>query len=514
MKHKRQNVNLGLLFGAVSFLYGSNLVFGQNEIADNRIDLKEPSAETTCLKAQELIGGYDHDVLAQKSSLTVHKNLSEFIRSKPQIRGATLSIQVYNPAIEEADSEYTQLWCKLKSAADIARSKSTLELPTLGEGKNCDRINKEFFDEILASQPVLLSAFNDSGYQINFRNKSFYTGAQWAPSVPTVNLTGPKQITITTTSLESIPGIPVIGGMNYCKFVAPQGLTQLIQDISKGEQSDFSKIKLSDAATQMQIAGPDVSFHSVSLPSDFNGLIPRKADLYWPKTPAKGVYIVSPGGSVAPLHMRSLARQIAEHGHGVFVVHYPLDIAMFEKIALQKNTAYLFANLLNDQNFDSMKGLPESIKIELQSQKLPLRLFGHSLGGAIVGDSIFGDLSPFDQVILYGTSSFIQSNNSTQVGVSNLQIIFGENDGLSFTDPADREIFAKKYGFTEKVSEIESRIPGELHGLHVLPGLNHFCIVNEMTSGNSLFKSRDNPGLAPSDCIPKLVILLKDKQWL
>jgi predicted esterase len=465
------------------------------------------SSEDLCLRAQSLIGSYDLELLRDKSSMTLHTNVDDFVRSKPRIQDGLLAIQVYSPNPQEAQSEYPQLWCKLKSAADIARSRS-IELNSTGPNQNCDRINQAFFDQLLTASAPLKTAYDSSGYKISFLNKSFYTGAEWAPSSPSIILNG-KSITIRTTSLESLPGIPVIGGMNYCKFVAPQGLQELIQDLAKGEQSNFSKISLGSSASPLEIAGPKVTFQTVALPKELNGFISRKADLYWPKSQAKGVFVVSPGGGVQPLHMRGLARQLAEEGHGVFVIHYPADMSIFEKLAGQKNSAFLYGERLKAGELEQFQNLAPEIKTELQTQNLPIRFFGHSLGGAILGDAIFKGTSPFDQVILYGTLSFIQTTQSTVVSIPNLQMLVGEHDGLSLNSPDALSNFLSKYGFTEKVSPLEHRIPETLHSLQVIPNLNHFCIVSDMTSGYSLFKSQDLPGPTPSECIPDFVDYLK-----
>jgi hypothetical protein len=467
----------------------------------------EHQPEVLCAQAQSLLGSYPLEKITSLTNFTLHENVDSFVQSKPKIEDNKLYLQGYLPTISQARSEYGQLWCKLKNVDDLKRS--SLDLPAQGAKHNCDEINKFFFEQTLSSSENLKQAYLESGYKVSFKNTTYYTGAQWAPSYPTIQLLTPKEILINTTSLESLSGIPVIGGMNYCKFVSPEGLRKFIEDISQEPTPDLDKISLSSAALPENIVDASLDYQKVNIEEDHQ-LLTRHADFYWPKTSPVGIIIISPGGGIQPLHMRSLAKILAHEGHGVIVVEYPANLAVFEKIIGRRNTAYLYATLIKNKEISKIKDLNPRIAADLSHLNLPIRLLGHSLGGAVMGDSIFGKDHIFDQIILYGTLSFIQSDNSSEITAANVQILFGENDGLSFSDPKSFDSFIKKYKFEEVSPRKEYRIANKLHSVQIIPNLNHFCIINDMTAGLGLLRDRDKIGPSPSQCVTEFKEYLKN----
>lgn len=471
----------------------------------------ESLSETYCIQAQSILGSYRTDDIIPLVNFTLHENVESFIQSKPKIENGLIRLHGYKPTIAQAHSEYEQLWCKLKSADDIR--KSSLELPPQEGQYNCDSVNQFFFDQVISSSEELKKAYDQSGISITFKNKSYYTGAQWAPSYPTIKLLSPKSLEIITTSLESLSGIPVIGGMNYCKFVAPEGIKQLIKDLSQKPSPELDKITLSLSSLPRSLRDQNLIYQSVNIHTD-QSIIPRNADIYWPNSAPKGIFIISPGGGIHPLDMRSIAKAIAREGHGVIVVEYPANLAVFEKIIGRENSAYLYASIIKNKETYRIKNLNPQITADLNNLNIPIRLLGHSLGGAVMGDSIFGEQTIFDQIILYGTLSFIQSGDSDEFTAPNIKILFGLQDGLSFSDKNSFRDFLKRYHFEEISEGKEYQIPNKEQSIHIIPNLNHFCIINDMTAGLGLLREKDGPGLPPSQCIVKFKDYLKEHGWL
>ena len=151
---------------------------------------------------------------------------------------------------------------------------------------------------------------------------------------------------------------------------------------------------------------------------------------------------------------------------------------------------------------------------DLIENDLPIRLFGHSLGGAVMGDSIFGQDLVFDQIILYGTLSFIQSHESQKITASDVQFLVGENDGLSINNATDLTNFIEKYQFTKTTQNGEYRIEGTPHSFQLIPDLSHFCIVNDMTAGLDFLRKRDHEGPSPQACIHRLSQYFIERGWL
>jgi hypothetical protein len=463
-----------------------------------------------CVVAQRLIGGYEAEALERVVRLTIHDGLDAFLESKPQIGSDSLSLHGFTPTPRLASSEYPQLWCKLKSARDIARSRD-ISLLAAGEGLNCDRINEALFAAARAADPASRGRLEASGYQLAFRNETLLTGGQWAPSVAKIKLEPGRRLVVETTSLESLPGIPRFGGMNYCKLFAPEALKELLADIEAG---DFTRVVVSDEADPREIVPPGLEFGRIRYKALLGNLLSQKADVYWRRGELAGVYVISPGGGVDPLAMRGLAAAIVAKGHAVFVVHYPLDLAILERLTLRENSAYSLGLLLARQQLAELHGLPDELAAALQQRKLPLKVLGHSLGGAILGDMLFKDGGPFDQVVLYGTSSFVKTTSRSKLEVPAFYAFFGQNDGLSLETPAKVDALRQQLGVTEVVDASRYRAKDKPFYVEVVPELNHFCVISDMTAGSAKQKGRDREGPVPSRCVSALVAKMQERGLL
>jgi hypothetical protein len=470
----------------------------------------EASVPHPCVVAQRLIGNYQAEDLERVVRLTMHDGIEAFLESKPEIGPGSLSLQGFVPPPRLASSEYPQLWCKLKSARDIARS-DDVSLPAGGEGLNCDRINEALFTAARAQDPALNGRLEASGYQLVFRNETLLTGGQWAPSVAKIKLETGRRLIVETTSLESLPGIPRFGGMNYCKLFAPDALKALLTDVEAG---DFSKVVVSGDAEAREIVPPGLEFARVRYKALIGNLLSQKADVYWRRGELAGVYIISPGGGIDALAMRGLAAAIAAKGHAVFVVHYPLDLAILERLTLRENSAYSLGLLLARQQVAELHGLPDELAAALQQRKLPLKVLGHSLGGAILGDMLFKDWSPFDQVVLYGTSSFVKTTSRSKLEVPALYAFFGQNDGLSMETAAKVDAFRQELGVTEVVDATRYKAKDKAFFVEIVPELNHFCVVSDMTAGSAKLKGKDREGPVPSSCVAALVARMQERGLL
>jgi hypothetical protein len=470
----------------------------------------EAAVPHPCVVAQRLIGNYEAEALERVVRLTIHDRIEAFLESKPEIGPDSLSLHAFAPSPRLSSSEYPQVWCKLKSARDIARSRD-ISLLAAGEGLNCDRINEALFAAARAEGKTLEGRLEASGYQLSFRNETLLTGGQWAPSVAKIKLETGRRLVVETTSLESLPGIPRIGGMNYCKLFAPDALKALLTDV---EASDFRKVVVSDEAEPREIVPPGLEFARVRYKALIGNLLSQKADVYWRRGELSGVYVISPGGGVDALAMRGLAAAIAAKGYAVFVVHYPLDLAILERLTLRENSAYSLGLLLARQQVAELHGLPGELAAALQQRKLPLKVLGHSLGGAILGDMLFKDGSPFDQVVLYGTSSFFKTTSRSKLEVPAFYAFFGQNDGLSLETAAKVDAFRQQLEVTEVVDAARYKAKDKPFFVEIVPELNHFCIISDMTAGSAKLRGKDREGPVPSSCVSALVARMQERGLL
>ena len=195
--------------------------------------------------------------------------------------------------------------------------------------------------------------------------------------------------------------------------------------------------------------------------------LPIQADFYSAGSSAKDIVIISPGGSIPPASMAGLAKTIAQHRHQVFVVHYFQDLAV---IPTQRNNAEKFAKALKE-NLAQIEGLTATEKL-LFARPLPIFALGHSLGAATLGETIGNVQSPFDKVIAFGASSFIQLPATVNIPT---RFFYGSHDQI--VDQAKIAILGQK--FATKPQSVE--------------GLNHFCIIDSDSVGSGKLREKDAP---------------------
>ena len=134
-------------------------------------------------------------------------------------------------------------------------------------------------------------------------------------------------------------------------------------------------------------------------------------------------------------------------------------------------------------------------------------VLGHSLGGAALGSLVYSAENPFDHSIFYGTSSFIKPNNPSLNENVRISFLFGENQGTMISKPQVIQEFSDEFRISEKSSNGLSSKDG-LRTLQVVPELNHFCVISDLTVGDKSRREGDGSGPKPSECAEKLVNFL------
>ena len=470
----------------------------------------EPASDTTssaetCLKAQSRLGGFDLDRVKAVAQVTLHNKLDAFIASKPAIKDGQLLLHAFVPDLAERGSEYPQMWCKLESVAAI-ETQPTLHLTgTSGTPNECNGVGEAFFKEAIENDDALSTAWQQAGYTLRFANTTYKTGEGWAPSMPTVINQGNKEILVTSSSLATPQIVPALGGMYYCKMFAPTAFGQIVRDVAA---VNFDRIPFADPShvDSAEAWGDGLIAGEVSFDGLFWEAFPRKAIVVYPKRlPLKGTYIVSPGGVVPPLAMRALVKKIAARGFVVFIVRYPKDLAIIETVTLRQNSAVNLGVILHARQTEKLSGLPEQLVSFYRTGGKPLRLFGQGLGGAILSEAVFGEANVFDDIVLYGTTSFVDESFRREIHAKRFYSFIGDADGLGLSAADSFNVYRGGLGATQKVGPGRYKNPGGEIFAELVPGYNHFCIVGDMNVGASHQRAKDRDGPPPSSCINGLV---------
>jgi hypothetical protein len=183
-----------------------------------------------CSQAQALVGGYELPKIQDHLVVTLFQDLNDFINSKPAIGNDQVTIDAIHIDAAQSAQGYSNLWCKLKSREALAASRNLPSFPPSEGGVGCEGVQEAIFSAMIANEPTTREQYLASGYEVEFRNILFRTGREWAPSSTAVDISNQK-VTITTASLESARGLPVIGGMHYCKLVDTDGLRKVIREL-------------------------------------------------------------------------------------------------------------------------------------------------------------------------------------------------------------------------------------------------------------------------------------------
>jgi len=460
--------------------------------------------EIFCMAAQARVAGFELRDISPMTTVTVHTELDSFLKSKPSVDASKIGLHAYVPSLASSESEYPQIWCKLKHASEL-RAQNQLKGKDVSEAGGCQVVSSQFFDATMEQNSELKESYTAAGYKINFKNESHLTGGEWASSLPRIMVGENGNVTVSSTSLESLRGIPVVGGMHYCKLFDLPAYRQLAADLAV---HDFDRVGFSQGeAFREAFKGGVFDTFEIKFNGIFGQFLPQRVQLVLPKKVAlKGSTIISPGGAVPALAMRGLARLIASKGYAVYIVHYPLDYAIVEKITLRNNSAFNLAGILRSGNLEKLKGVPaELVDYYKGHPDHPIIGFGHSLGGAILGGAIYGEENPFTRIVLYGTSSFVKSKEDTQVRAKQLTLLFGSEDGLTIKSGDDFKTHCGLLGNTNESQPGLCKVEGTELMARLIPELNHFCIISDMSVGVKDKKEQDRTGLTPSLCIERLV---------
>jgi hypothetical protein len=461
-----------------------------------------------CKQAQAVIGGYDLTKIQDHLEVEVLDDLGSFLKSKPEIANDFVNLKSYRPDPVQRLSEYSGVWCKLKSRQALEGNQELPSFPTAEQGMNCDGVQKSFFSALLATDPATRELYDSSGYHFVFSNQVFRTGGQWAPSTLTVKLKNRHDVEITTTSLESPLGIPVIGGMNYCKLLAVDGLQKLVRDI---HAKNFDFVSLDERLSADEWLPSDIKLAEVEFNPRFGNVLAQKASLFYPASSSQitGIYIMSPGGGIPPLTMRGFAQGLVRRGYLTFIVHYPNDLAILEKITGSNNSAINLAKIIRAKGEREINGLPSKFQ-NLSSMRIIA--FGHSLGGAILGEALFGSDNPFDSIVTYGTTSYVDAKKRPLAAKSYFSFL-GEADGLSLSDATRLPTYLAQYGFQKDLGAGRYQIPDQQNYLEIIPKLSHFCIVPDLSVDGFGKKkaAKDRSGPPPDECLKALMNKLEER---
>lgn len=209
---------------------------------------------------------------------------------------------------------------------------------------------------------------------------------------------------------------------------------------------------------------------------------PLKARLYATELKSyQSVFFLNPGGLIPALAMSGLAEALAEQGHIVFVLDNPGDLPI-QAITLAADLAAAVRTKI-----ETIQGLPPSLRTPA-IQTLPLRAMGHSLGGAVLGAEIGNRASLFQDIILIGVSRLVTTPAVPAVKVT---MLLGERDGLAARSAVD-QLAAKLNTQT-----------------HLIPGVNHFCIITDPNAGAPDKIAQDIPtDLTRDQCVARVASFL------
>ena len=469
-----------------------------------------------CIKAQSIVGGYDEAELRAITKCEFHYNTVPFLKSKPGIKNGSLLLHSYSPNSLERATEYKEIWCKLKSYKEIDKE---LSITRTGNISSCDKIMRYAIDEAEKISQKDSLKLKSRGFKFSIMKSNKITGSSWSSSKITLFQKGENEIFINCPTLESPGFVPKFGGMNYIKLIPPSQAAIMISDIAN---NNFDKIPFenSDEAPLDKLEGQNFKVYKIDWMGPDDNIVSREALVFTNnefKSPPdfKGTYIISPGADIPPESMRGLAKSIASNGFVVFIVKYPFNYAISEIPIFHDNSAVNLAGIIKNKNADVINSLPKIIKDFLKNNQ-KVSVIGHSLGGAVLGTAIFGDSNPFDNIILYGTTSFIEGwGNEPPAKADNIASFIGKKDALCISDEkkidALKDVLELSQGTDDGGIQRSSRTN---RYLEILNDLNHFCIISDKNEGSSSIRKKDKIGPPPSECVQVFTAHLKKRGLL
>ena len=178
-----------------------------------------------CANGQRLVANLRTDVAGRLDvALVAYTEADPFIESKPSLEVANGTADVVATAYLEYTIETAvegtygyELDCKYKSQEAIANALD-LAADAYGAAGTCQDVNAFIYTLAQGSvAPAAAARYAARGRPVVFLPDTVWeTGGEWAPSHVVYNDTA-DGLLVTASSLQSRDGIPVIGGMTYCK---------------------------------------------------------------------------------------------------------------------------------------------------------------------------------------------------------------------------------------------------------------------------------------------------------
>ena len=460
----------------------------------------------SCVKAFALVAGIDEAQATLVAQVALSEKLDDFTAKEPAVKDGKIFLEAFVPDVWQRGSEYPQIWCKLPGAELIKAQQGPALSGNPLRAKGCNEVSRAFFQDTLSRESGLERAWLKTGYDLSFANAAQNSTTAWSSFASTLINQGKKSLLMTSSSLDSTPsggGAP--HGILSCKLFAPEAYGQIVRDVAA---VNFDRIPFADpsAGDPQEAWGPDLVAGEVSFDGVFWEPFPRKAIVvYAPGVPLKGTYVISPEGAVPALAMRVFVKSMAKRGQVVFIVRYPRDLSNIETVTIRHNSAVNLGAILHSRQIEKLSGMPEPLVKFFRAEDKPLRLFGYSLGGSILGEAIFGEQNVFDDVILYGTTSFIDGPWQKEIRANRLHSIIGAADGVSLAALGTFDAYRKGLKATEQLAQGVFKQPKREIFAELLPGYNHFCLVGDMNVGAPYLRAKDQKGPAPSLCASGLI---------
>ncbi|MCP4133768.1 MAG: hypothetical protein GY754_22560 [bacterium] len=452
------------------------------------------------VQAQALLGGYSIDSLSEVTTTTIHNDIDAFVKSKPSVSSSGLEIHCYRPTLAERASEYDQAWYKFKTPAAID---DALSIETTGSGAASEKILELAFSEARKLVPEAAALVDAQGYIFTFAKQNHLTGSTWAPATITLELRGNKEVYIKTPALVTHKIIPYLGGMNYCKVLTPSDAARILIDLAA---KNFDKIPFNSPNTApLDLAsGNEYSASAINWYGVIGDHFSQEALMFVNKDYEqsgnfKGTCMISPGGFIPAISMRGLAKEIASRGYVVFIIKYPTDLAFWESMDHREGSAVNLATLIKDKQLDEINGLSSAAADFYSAGSSPMIVLGHSLGGAALGSLIFDDPYPFDNIILYGVTSFIKMPWQNSPAADSVDLFIGINE-LKTSKKINKVLTELSINLEADADGIH-RSSGSNRTFEFIPELSHFCIISDMQVGSSSKREKDGLGPAPSESV-------------
>lgn len=211
------------------------------------------------------------------------------------------------------------------------------------------------------------------------------------------------------------------------------------------------------------------------------GLLPQETGL--------NLIVFNPGANVAPENMRVFSTTAARSGFMVVMLKNAWNLAILPN---SQRNSFRMVDLIRS-NDEIFAGIPSGLREKLSSAKILVT--GHSMGAAVLSKANTKDQGQIDGFVFLGASKLLSEKTIFE---SETFFMFGSLDGL-----VKREV-------VENLAEVLDS------SIVVLDEVNHFCIIDDASVGDPIFRRFDNPTeKSVADCNDTLVrsILLDTITW-